>query len=513
MNGKRSLLLTAVLSILLWLPAHSNAAPANRLLIAMGQEPTTMDPSACYVGSADYQVSLNYAERLLSMSTSGQLKPGLATSWKMSSDGKVIDFTLRKGVKFHSGDALTAKDVQFSFEWGLAIKNRAVMTRLALMEKFVIVDDYTFKIYFKAPDLTFLPNMTGPLIVSKSYFDRVGKDKFAKEPVGTGPYKFVRYVQGEYVDIERFDGYWGEKPSVQAARFYFVPEDTTRAAKLRAGEVDFITTCPYPLVKDFEKSSGFKIVKLALGHPTVSVAFSPQNPNVPWHDKRVRLAMAYAIDWKSILDNVLMGIPNHYAYLAPYEPGYDPDLKPYPYDPKKAKELLSQAGYPNGFEFKLNYPITGRVPMVEAVSEAIASYFEAVGIKTRLQGQEWDTYQTAYQKARSPESVWVSLHTHGRAGSAEPVGTMQGHFTQKGTYSLYTHPELEKLVAEAISTVDDAKRAEVVKKATRLIHEEVASIPIFNNVSVYVMKKIVDFTPTLGITQDLIYVKDIKITN
>jgi peptide/nickel transport system substrate-binding protein len=285
----------------------------------------------------------------------------------------------------------------------------------------------------------------------------------------------------------------------------------TRAAKLQAGEVDLISTCPYPLVKDFEKSSAFKIVKLSVGHPTVSVAFSPQNPNVPWRDKRVRLAMAYAINWKAIVDNVLMGIPDHFAYLAPFEVGYDPNLKPYQYDPKKAKELLSQAGYPNGFEFTFYYPVTGRVPMLKEVAEAIASYFEVVGIKTKLEAIEWASYLDRYRKARTPESVWVSLHGHGRAGGTDPSTTMQLHFTKDGGFSLYTHPELEKLVVEAKSTINDAKRAEVIKKATKLIDEEVASIPIFNYVAVYVMKKNIDFNPLLGRGQDLIHVRDIKI--
>ena len=499
------------MSILTLLPAYSHSAPATKLLIAMGQEPNTMDPSACWAGSADYQVSENYAEYLIDSEPSGELKPGLATAWKISPDGKVIDFTLRKDVKFHSGDLLTAKDVQFSFERGRAI-NSTVKTRLSLVEKLEIVDDYHFKVYFKAPDISFLPYRGGGvMIVSKSYFDRVGEDKFAKEPAGTGPYKLVRYQQGEYADIERFEGYWGEKPSIREARFYFVPEDVTRSAKLQAKEVDFISTCPFPLVKNFEKSPDFKVVKLSVGHPTVSVAFSPQNPNVPWRDKRVRMAMAYAINWKAIVDNVLMGIPDHFAYLAPFEVGYDPNLKPYPYDPKKAKEFLSQAGYPNGFEFTLYYPVTGRVPMLKEVAEAIASYFEAAGIKTKLEAIEWAAYLDRYRKARTPESVWVSLHTHGRAGGADPSTTMQLHFTKDGGFSLYTHPELEKLVVEAKSTMNDAKRAEVIKKATRLIDDEVASIPIFNNVSVYVMKKNIDFKPLLGRGQDLIHVRDIKI--
>ena len=139
MKRKIRLFFVAVLSILTLLPAYSYSAPATKLLIAMGQEPNSMDPSACWAGSADYQVSENYAEYLIDSIPSGELKPGLATAWKISPDGKVVDFTLRKGVKFHSGDLLTAKDVQFSFERGRAI-NSTVKTRLSLVEKLEIVD-------------------------------------------------------------------------------------------------------------------------------------------------------------------------------------------------------------------------------------------------------------------------------------------------------------------------------------------------------------------------------------
>ena len=150
---------------------------------------------------------------------------------------------------------------------------------------------------------------------------------------------------------------------MKEARFLFVPEDTTRVAKLKTGEVDIINNCPYPSVRDIEKTPGLKIIRFPENHPTPSVVFANRNPKTPWHDKRVRLAMAYAIDCDAIIKNVLCGIPNRWAYLAPYELGYDPNLKPYPYDPKKAKELLAEAGYPKGFDLTLYWPMTGYFPM------------------------------------------------------------------------------------------------------------------------------------------------------
>jgi peptide/nickel transport system substrate-binding protein len=483
--------------------------PDRKLLIAIGQEPTTLDQSLLSTGS-DYMIAENYGEYLIEKTPSGDLRPGLVTSWKVSSDGKEIEFSLRKGVKFHNGDGLTAKDVEFSFERG-RLKNPVVKSRLGLIQKFTVIDDYRFKIDLKMPDVTLIPNRVGTAIVSKSYFDRVGEDKFTKNPVGTGPYKFVRHAPGEYVDIERFEEYWGAKPSVREARFIFASEDTTRVAKLRAGEVDLISSCPYPLVKEITRSPGLKIVKLATLHPSPSVSFNTQNPNTPWYDKRVRRAMAYAIDWKSIVENVLQGIPEHWAFLASHEVGYDPDLKPYPYDPKKARELLAEAGYPKGFEFKFYWPVTGRFPMSREMSEAIASYLEAVGIRTKLVGEEWAAYQSRRDASKGPEVEFVALIGAGLSGAPDPTYNFDLFFSKGGRFSTYSNPEVNKLGAEAKAIVDDAKRGEAIKKVVRIIYDDVAVIPIYNTVAIFAMKENIDFNPTKKHNMELILVKDVTL--
>ena len=509
MDKKRmGIFLAIVLIIGYLLIPYAESASTKKLIAAVGQEPTSVDQSLAGVGG-DYTIVENYAEYLIYKTPSGDLKPGLATSWKISPDGKEIEFALRKGVKFHSGDPFTAKDIEFSFERGRA-KNQTIKTRLRVMEKFETIDDYRFKIHFKTPDVTFIPNRGGPMIISKSYYDRVGEDKFVRNPIGTGPYKFVNYAPGEYVDIERFEEYWGEKPSVKEARFIFVPEDTTRVAKLKAGEVDIITSCPYPTVKDLEKSPGLKVIKLATSHPTPSIVFATRNPKTPWHDRRIRLAMAYAIDWASIIKNVYHDIPNHWAYLAPYELGYDPELKPYPFNPKKAKELLAEAGYRNGFDLTLYWIITGRFPFREG-AEAIAAYFEAVGIRTKLVGEEPVKNLSRHRASKAPEAEYVGFFSGARSGGVDPTVYLELFFSAEGGFSVYYNPELDKVVAEAKATLNDAKRGEWIKKATWMIHEDVASIPICNAVVVYATKKNIDFKPTQKHAMELVLVKDITI--
>jgi peptide/nickel transport system substrate-binding protein len=513
MKGRRRLICIATLLVLgIFLMAGRERAwpaPEKKLFVAVGQEPGTLDPSLMNT-IADLVVGENYLEYLIYRAPHGDLQPGLATSWKSSPDGNVVEFVLRKGVKFHSGDALTMKDIEFSFERS-RLKNPIVKSRLRTMSRLEVVDEYRFRVHFKEPDVTFIPNQGAVAIVSKSYYDRVGEENFVRNPVGTGPYKLVRYVSGEYMDLERFQEYWGEKPSIREARFLFVPEDTTRLSKLKAGEVDMIGSCPYPLVKDVEKTPGLKTIRLSTGHPTPSVVFGTQNPKVPWYDKRVRLAMALAIDRKTIVRDVLQGIPDQFVFLAPYELGYDPQLKPYPYDPKRAKQLLAEAGYPNGFEVNLYWMITGRFPMSREIAEAVASYLEAVGIRAKLVGEEFMAGTSRQRAAKGPEAVYVAFHMHGRAGAPDPSYYLDLFFGKDGTFSTYFNPEVDKLMAQARTMANDAKRADLIKKAVSLIHEDVPSVPIFNFVAVYAMKKNIDFTPTQKSPRDLILVKDITL--
>jgi peptide/nickel transport system substrate-binding protein len=482
----------------------SAAPPPRKLMVAVSVEPTSMDPSLGIAGN-DLTVTQNFAEYLIYKVPSGELKPGLATSWKMTPDGRRIEFVLRKGVMFHSGDRLTVKDVEFSFN--RAIKHPVKGARLRSVERVDVIDDSHFNIHLKRPDATFIPNCCSVMIVSKSYYDRVGEEEFVKKPVGTGPYKFVRYVSGEYVDMERFEEYWGEKPSVKEARFLFVTEDMTRVSKLKAGEVDIINACPYPSVKDFEKSAEFKVIKLEVNAPNNAVAFANRNPNTPWHNKMVRQAMAYAVDWKAIIQHVQYGIPNHWSYLPPYDLGYDPSIKPYPFDPKKAKELLAKTGYPNGFDLTLYFYLS-RTGGSREIAEAAASYFEAIGIRTKLVGEEFAAGRARSRAAKAPNAVYVGMINAGLAGTPDPSYALEIFFESDGGNSIYSNPDLDKVISEASATIEDRKRAELIKKAQRIIHEEVAVIPISSYVANY---KDVDYVPTKMIQFDLVLVKDVTL--
>jgi peptide/nickel transport system substrate-binding protein len=511
MTRKSIFLCVAIVLVIGLFPAFGQGAQTKEevLKTVIAQEPLTLDPTQFSSGN-DRIVLDNWGEFLLSREPSGKVIPGLASSWKVSPDGKRIDFTLRKGVKFHSGDLFTAKDALFSWERARA-KSRDVQSGMLRVERIEIVDDYHITVHFKQPDVVFILNLAWCPIVSKSYYDRVGEDTFVKKPSGAGPYKMVDYRQGEHVDIERFEDYYGTKPPVKKARIYFVGEDTTRISKLKAGEVDLIENVPYTDVKELEKSTDFKLVKWATIHPTRSVMFGANNPKMPWFDKRVRLAMALAIDCNSIIKNVLFGIPMRYAGLAPHELGYDPELKPYPYDPQKAKALLAEAGYPNGFALNFYWQTGGRSPMTKEIVEAIGSYWEAVGIRAKLIAEDTAASLTSRNNAPKPDANYVGFYTAGVAGGVDPTQPLNSYFSAEGRSPVYTTAEITNTIKEAITTMDVKKRGELIKKTVKLIYDDVGIIPVHNTMTVWGMRKNIDYTPTQKVNFDFMYFKNMKV--
>jgi peptide/nickel transport system substrate-binding protein len=482
------------------------AQPALKVNVVLPAEPDTLDPTTSRYSVTSAPINNNIFERLVDLTPDGKFVPGIA-SWKVSPDGKVVEFTLRKGVMFHNGDPLTTKDVQFSHERSLKT-NPTHQRAMRNLDKVEIVNDYTCRFIFKKPDVLFIPTRS-LTIVSKSYFDKVGENEFVAKPVGTGPYKFVEWKLGEYIDIAANDNYWGPKPPVKQARFKFVKEDSTRVAMLKTGDADIIMSTPYVMVKDVE-ASGFKTVRLAT-HPPTSVQFNNNNPDVPWYKRDVRLAIAMAIDGDAIVKNLFQGVPGRFTRLSPGELGYDPNLKQYPYDPKKAKELLAKAGYPNGFEMPLYY-FVGRIAGQKETAEAVVLYLNAIGIKAAAQGIDAPQIMNKVRAWHDdPKAVYVGLATVPMAHLPEPTEAIASAYYSKDRMAMYFNPKLDKLIEVIQVTLDDKKRGELLKQAIRMIHEDVGTIQIFTATDVYAMKPKIEFTPTKKNREPLMLIKDVKI--
>jgi peptide/nickel transport system substrate-binding protein len=461
------------------------------LSVATNAEPDVLD--ATKSGSPQFFTTLqNVYEGLTWQNLKGDTIPGVAKSWDILDGGKVIVFHLRHGVTFHSGDPLTAKDVVWTHERYLKYA-RFYVGIARYIDRVEAIDDFTVKFTFKQPDAEFLA-IHPLLIVSKAYYDRVGEAEFTKHPAGTGPYKIVNYLPGQYLDLEAYDKYWGPKPQVKNARFYFVKDANTRVAKLQAGEVDLIMSTPYNVVDSLEKA-GFHLVKLP-SQPTTSIQFHLKNPNTPWHDLRVRQAIAYAIDKKAIVKGLLHGVPVHYPRLLPDEIGYDPNLKDYEYNPAKARQLMKEAGYADGFTMPF-FVQTGIFFGMEETAEAVTLYLKQnLGITTHAQGLALgELIGKIFQSARDPSAQFVAIGGYPIASLPTPLWGIGLAFYGKNPAALYSDPELDKLFDKAEATFNPAEQAPLIKGIMALEQKDLYIITLWDYVGVYAMKKNIAYTP------------------
>src|SRR2546422_6723063 len=278
------------------------------------------------------------------------MTPSLAESWTVSADQKVYEFKLREGLKFHNGDPFTAEDVKFSF-------HRAKGSKILhdKVREVAVVDPYRvrFHLHEAWPDfMTFYGTLVSGAgwVVPKKYVEKVGDDGFKKHPIGLGPYRFVSHTPGVELIMEANENYWRKMPSVKRLVFKSIPEATTRLAMLKRGEVDVAYLLDAPQALELKRDPNFKVA-FSGGIGTFFLDFFDQwDPKSPWADRRVRLAASYAIDRRSLSEAETLGASKPTGNVVPRTFEFALPIEPYPYDPAKAKQLLAEAGYPNGFD-------------------------------------------------------------------------------------------------------------------------------------------------------------------
>jgi len=476
----------------LMLAAGPLLAQDKTLTVAINADPDVLDMTQSTNPPQGLATLTNVFEGIWSFNPDGSKRPGLVEKWEASEDGKLITLHLRHGVKFQSGDELTSKDILWSHERMLK-KTWFYPGFARFIDHMEAPDDYTVKVIFKQVDAQFIA-LPAMIVSSKAYAERVGEDELKKHPVGTGPYKIAAYAPGQYLDLEAWDGYWGKKPSIKKAHFVFAKDDNTRVAKLQAGEVDMIMATPYAAY-DQLKAAGYNLVKLSV-HPTQSVQFSLINKKTPWADVRVRQAIAYAIDKKSIVKGLLHGVPTDYPRLMPDELGYDPNLKDYNYDPQKAKQLMNEAGYANGFNMPL-YVSTGVYFGTQETAEAVALYLKQnLNITTKVQGIElMQLLQLIGKMAQDPNGEYASVAGLPVANLPTPIEGVSLAYYGKAPFALNHDDEMDAIFEQAEATLDPAKQAPLIKKMMEIEQNVLQTITLWQYVDVYAMKKNVSYTP------------------
>ena len=308
----------------------------------------------------------------------GLQTPCLAESWTISPDSRIYEFKLRKGVKFHNGDEMTAEDVVFSFSRYKGGAAKQVKDRI---EKVEAINPYLVRISFKTPFPNFFEYfITGECtigwVVPKKYIEKVGDAEYKKNPIGCGPYKFVEYKPDGRIVGEAFENFWRKAPNIKRMEFYVVKETSTRYAMLKNGEVDMATLMIDVFYDRIKKDPNLRLI--APDSPTAYVAYmaSQWDPKSPWSDPRVRKAASLAIDRQALADVHMPGCRPSWLLSLPGEPegvNFPPD----PYDPERAKKLLAEAGYPKGFHGGIFYPWNGPY---WAFCEQVVNYWKAIGI-------------------------------------------------------------------------------------------------------------------------------------
>jgi peptide/nickel transport system substrate-binding protein len=355
-------------------------------------------------------------------------------------------------------------------------------------------DDLTVVIHLNGPDGAFLNKLAGFMyIVPKAYVEKLGTpEAFSRAPVGSGPWKFKDHKLGQVLALERFDDFWGPKPGAKHLIMKMISEPSSRLSALQAGEVDIAMVVPYQDVNRLKAMPDIDVIANPNGGP-LFVRLYVTDPSLPTSKLEVRQALNYAVDAKAIIANIFSGIGMPMgSYISRFYPyGGDPGLEAYPYDPKKAKQLLAKAGYPNGFTFKL---MAGSDQPKEA-SEAIAAYWAQIGVRTeivRLEYAAWSRLNNTHQtKPSTIEQFSNAIY--------DPIHPVAGSFAKDGVWSDYYNPAVEALITELDTTRTATDRDRIFKKIGRLLHDDAAAVLITELYNIYAKKKGVSWSPQEGI--------------
>ena len=462
------------------------------LTFAAGADPDSLDPQNTQSNPGE-QVNRMMYENLVRFNAKMQVEPALAESWTQSPDGLVWTFELRKGIRFHDGTPFDAKAVKYFFDRVLGDEKPF---KASLYTPFVqgaqVVDDHTVRVTLKQPFAAFLFRLAHSAggIVSPAAHQKYGKD-LTLHPVGTGPFKFKEWVKSDHVTLERNDGYWGGKPLLDSVVVKTVREDAARVLMLEAGDADLILNIPPEDITRLRKDPRFAIESI----PTARALYVVINvKKKPFDDVRVRQALNYAVNRESIVKNLYQGNAEAISgIVAPLQNGYA-KLPGYAHDPKKAKELLAQAGVPT-LKVKLWSP-KGRYVKDFELAQAVQQDLAAIGVEATLSTMEWGAYLSATKTAPdqtdrelfllgwSPSTgeaqwgIFPLLHSSQLA----PKGDNRGFFASKA---------LDDAVDKATSATGDQARLGALREAQQIIIKEAPAIFLISpNMIVGAAKKV-----------------------
>jgi peptide/nickel transport system substrate-binding protein len=431
-----------------------------------------LDPGETEALITPFMVLYLLHDALVKPMPGGIMTASLAESWTMAKDNVTYEFLLRKNAKFHNGDPVTAEDVKFSFE---RYKGSGATVLKNAVKEIQTPAPNRVRIILKEPWPDFMSfygtSATGASwIVPKKYIEKVGEDAYKKAPVGAGPFKFTSFNPGVELALEAFPEYWRKAPQVKRITMRSIPDETTRAASVKTGEVDLAYLFGGPVAEELKRSPGIKVVAPLL-YGVYWLDFLDQwDPKSPWHDRRVRLAASHAIDRQAINQAEMLGLGKATGGFVPPEFDFALKVPPPAFDPARAKRLLAEAGHPNGFEAGDLTPL----PPYTTLGETVSGMLQAVGIRSHVRTMERATFMTTW---REKKIHGLLIGATGAAGNA--AARVEPFFTKAGIYAYGTLPQIDDLFQQQAKETDRKKREALLHQIQQIVADQVLAAPIF----------------------------------
>ena len=456
-------------------PSLARAAGPSRQLtwaIHVSLAPAWFDPADTLGFITPFMVLYALHDGMVKPMPGGPETACLAQSWQTSEDGLTHDFTIRDGVRFHDGEPVTAEDVKFSFERYRGAAHELMKKQVATVEA---PDPRHVRFRMKAPwpdFLTFYSSASGAgWIVPKKYVEKVGDDGFKKAPIGAGPYKFVSFTPGVELVLEAFDGYWRKKPSVERLVMKVIPDDSTRLAALKRGEVDIAYSIRGELAQELLKTPGLKL-NAAVSQAPFYIDFPDQwDEKSPWHDLRVRQAANLALDRDGMNQALFLGHCKTTNSIIPYTFEYYWQPPPAVYDPEKANKLMAEAGYAGGFDAGLYY-VDGSYANV---AEIAINNLAAVGIRLKLQPVERAAFFAGYSAKNYRGGVIQS----GSGAFGNAATRLASFIVKDGAFVYGSYPDIDALFPQQAVELNPKQRAAILAKMQQLVYEKAINAPIW----------------------------------
>jgi peptide/nickel transport system substrate-binding protein len=472
--NRRGLLLLSALGLAGAPPLAFAAQPAGELRygVHVSLAPGWFDPAEATGIITPFMILYALHDGMVKPMPGKTLAPSLAESWSVSEDGLTYDFVLRDGAKFHNGDPVTAEDVKFTFDRYRGTSHELMRTRVAAVE----IQDarhIRFRLAEPWPDfLTFYATTTGAgWIVPKKHIETVGEEAFKKTPIGAGPYKFVSFKPGLELVLEAFEGYWRKPPTVKRLTLKVIPDEATRLAALKNGEIDIVYSIRGELAQELQRTPGLTL-KPALVQGVFCLYFADQwDPKSPWHDVRVRRAVNLAIDRQRINEALTLGhslvsgnpiVPAHYEFF--WQP------PPPVYDPTQAKALLKEAGFPNGLDGGEYYCDAS----YSNIGESVVDNLLAVGIRTKLRPIERAGFVKGFSEKKYKNLIQAGPGAFGNAATR-----IEAHVIKDGVFAYGSYPDIDELYRKQAVELDRAKREAMLHEIQKMMIDRVMFAPIW----------------------------------